>query len=122
MQQAGLFDAPVSPIPGLRYAPAFLTPEEEQALLRHIVAEPLQEAQYHQYTARRRVVSYGGRYDFSSQELLTAAPLPDWPSPPPGRPPAPPPTAHAPARHHCPTIISGKNTASESRNADVNTV
>jgi alkylated DNA repair dioxygenase AlkB len=33
---------------------------------------------YQQYTALRRVVSYGGKYDFSARKLHAAEPLPDW--------------------------------------------
>lgn len=62
---------------GLRYEPAFLAPEEEQALIDIISGLPLAAAEYHQYTARRRVVSYGYRYDFERSELLGAQPLPD---------------------------------------------
>jgi len=39
---------------------------------------PLANMQYQQYTARRRVVNYGGRYDFSAQKLDEAEPLPAW--------------------------------------------
>jgi alkylated DNA repair dioxygenase AlkB len=39
---------------------------------------PLQEAQYRQYTAKRRIVSYGGSYDFSSNELRPAGPIPGF--------------------------------------------
>ena len=37
---------------------------------------PLREAQYKQYTARRRTVSYGAQYDFASNTLDPAPPLP----------------------------------------------
>jgi alkylated DNA repair dioxygenase AlkB len=63
---------------GLRYEEGFLSAEEEARLLGAIRQLPLQEAQYKQYTARRRVASFGGRYDFSSQELLPAGAIPDW--------------------------------------------
>ena len=63
---------------GLRYEPEFLTSAEETSLLKIIEALPLQEAQYKQFTARRRIIGFGGRYDFSSLELLPAAPIPDW--------------------------------------------
>ncbi len=62
---------------GLVYQPGFLAPPEEAGLLRWIGTLPLQQARYKDYTARRRVVSYGGRYDFADHRLLPADPVPD---------------------------------------------
>jgi alkylated DNA repair dioxygenase AlkB len=78
MSQDDLF-GPRTPLPdGFVYRTDFLTTAEEATLIATIRELPLKEAQYHQYTARRRIVSYGGSYDFSSQELRTAAPIPSW--------------------------------------------
>jgi alkylated DNA repair dioxygenase AlkB len=78
MSQDDFFGS-TSPLPaGFVYARDFLSVAEEGALLATIRELPLREAQYLQYTARRRIVSYGGSYDFSSQELRTAAPMPAW--------------------------------------------
>jgi alkylated DNA repair dioxygenase AlkB len=63
---------------GLRYEENFLTDTDERALLDIIRSLPFQQAQYKEFTARRRVVSYGGRYDFSANELVPADPMPDW--------------------------------------------
>jgi alkylated DNA repair dioxygenase AlkB len=63
---------------GLRLEDGFLAREEEAALLERFRALPLQHAEYHQYTARRRIVSYGGRYDFAKQRLQAAEPIPHW--------------------------------------------
>lgn len=77
--QASLFDdlpVPTDHLPaGLRYAPQFLSPDEEAALIALIRTLPLAAAQYKQYTARRRVVSYGGSFDYDSNRLLPAQPL-----------------------------------------------
>lgn len=62
----------------MRYEQDFLRPEEEAALLHRIESLPLAPMQYRGYTALRRVVSYGGQYDFSSQRLGPAEPMPDW--------------------------------------------
>jgi alkylated DNA repair dioxygenase AlkB len=64
--------------PGMRLQEDFLTREEEGALVAIIEALPLAPMKYQQYTARRRVVSYGGHYDYSAQRLHEAAPLPAW--------------------------------------------
>jgi alkylated DNA repair dioxygenase AlkB len=80
--QGDLFGSPApaaAPLPeGLRYEPDFLCAEEEAALVARIAQLPLEAMKYQQYTALRRVVSYGGQYDFSAQRLHEAEPLPDW--------------------------------------------
>jgi alkylated DNA repair dioxygenase AlkB len=58
------------------YQREFLTAEEEAALIEVVAQMPLQEMRYKTYTARRRVVSFGGKYDFSAQRLEAAAQLP----------------------------------------------
>ena len=63
---------------GFRYEEDFLPPGEEASLLEKIRALPLEQARYRQFTARRRIVSFGGRYDFSSHELLPAESMPAW--------------------------------------------
>jgi alkylated DNA repair dioxygenase AlkB len=54
-----------------------VTPAEESGLVALMRELPLKEARYLQYTARRRIASFGGSYDFSSQELQPAAPIPE---------------------------------------------
>ena len=77
--QGSLFDAPAPRLPdGMRYAEDFLSREQEAALVAVIERLPLANMQYQQYTARRRVVSYGGQYDFSAQKLEPAEALPTW--------------------------------------------
>jgi len=79
MQQTALFDAltpPADALPeGLTYEPAFLTAHEEAALIELARSLPLQAAQYKSYVARRRVVSYGGRFDYDDNRLLPGEPL-----------------------------------------------
>ena len=66
------------PPEGFIYQPEFVSSAEEAELLNVVRALPLKEAQYLQYTARRRIVSFGGSYDFSSQELRPAGPIPEF--------------------------------------------
>ena len=63
---------------GLRYEENFLSEAEERSLVAAIGELPLHHAQYRQFTARRRVASFGGRYDYTENELLPAAPIPEW--------------------------------------------
>lgn len=80
--QPGLFaDLPAALPEGAAYEDDFITCDEERALLSRIRALPLQEAKYKDYTARRRVVSYGGVFDYDALELKPAGALPadfDW--------------------------------------------
>ena len=72
MTQATLFDeGPIqSSIEGLVYEPEFLSLDEEKVLIGIIQTLPLHAARYKQYQARRRVVSFGGSYDFDANRLL----------------------------------------------------
>lgn len=64
--------------PGMRLQQAFLSHEEEALLLARIGELPLAPMKYRQYEALRRVVSFGGQYDFGAQQLQAAEPLPEW--------------------------------------------
>jgi alkylated DNA repair dioxygenase AlkB len=81
MRQGKLFDIPQNLPAGFVYQPDFISQEEETALLAEISGLPLHEAKYKEYTAKRRIISYGGTYDFSSNELTPAGPIPPFLSP-----------------------------------------
>ena len=77
--QTDLFGTPAPVLPeGMRYEEGFLTRDEEVRLVARIEQLPLAPMQYRQYEALRRVVSYGGKYDFSAQQLGPAEPIPAW--------------------------------------------
>lgn len=63
---------------GFRYADGFLSPADELALLAELARLPFANARYKEWTANRRVVSYGGRYDFDANELTPASPVPPF--------------------------------------------
>jgi len=76
-EQLPLFGAPADTEPqGLRYEREFLDEREEGALIKEIQCLPLAEMRYKSYTARRRIVSYGGQYDFETHSLHSAQELP----------------------------------------------
>lgn len=64
--------------PGFLYRPDVLTPEDERRLLNGIADLPFREFQFHGFDGRRRVVSFGWRYDFSEHKALPADPIPDF--------------------------------------------
>jgi alkylated DNA repair dioxygenase AlkB len=76
--QAQLFAAPITWPEGFSYAPEFLTLAQEAQLLEVIRTLPFEEAQYKEWRARRRIVSFGGRYDFTQQQLSEAPPIPEF--------------------------------------------
>jgi alkylated DNA repair dioxygenase AlkB len=65
------------PIPeGFRYRPELIGTAEQDALLAHVRQLPFREFEFHGYTGKRRVVSFGWRYDFSARHLLKADDIP----------------------------------------------
>jgi alkylated DNA repair dioxygenase AlkB len=85
--QADLFGDAIQPPPsaqpaglpeGFVYEAELLTREEEAALLAAIRALPLAEAKYKEYTARRRTVSYGGKFDYTNNVLRPTDPIPSF--------------------------------------------
>lgn len=76
--QAQLFAATPAGPPGFTYAPQFLSLAQEAQLLEVIRTLPFEEAQYKEWRARRRIVSFGGRYDFTRQELTPGPPIPEF--------------------------------------------
>ncbi len=77
--QADLFGEPARQLPdGFVYAREVITPEEEASLLDEIARLPLTEATYKEYTARRRTVSYGGKFDYDRNVLKPADPIPEF--------------------------------------------
>lgn len=71
--QGALFGEEDSALPsGLVHRENFLDAREEAVLLAGIASLELREAQYKEYTAHRRVASFGAGYDFSAQELTPA--------------------------------------------------
>jgi alkylated DNA repair dioxygenase AlkB len=69
--QGALFEEASLPS-GLVFRDAFLTREEEAALLEQVRALDLREAQYKEFTAKRRVASFGSGFDYDANELVPA--------------------------------------------------
>jgi alkylated DNA repair dioxygenase AlkB len=67
--------APVLP-PGMRYERDFLSAEEEVRWTAFAQSLPLKEMNYKGYEARRRVMSFGGKYDYVRNKLEDGPPIP----------------------------------------------
>ncbi|MCC6533642.1 MAG: hypothetical protein IT531_13915 [Burkholderiales bacterium] len=76
--QDDLFQAARSLPEGFLYRSDFIDAEEARSLLAIIRALHLEEAQYRQYSARRRTLSDGSSYDLDTNEMRPAAPLPGF--------------------------------------------
>ncbi|MCA1564432.1 MAG: alpha-ketoglutarate-dependent dioxygenase AlkB [Acidobacteria bacterium] len=69
----------VPPLPeGFRYRPELIGAAEEDALLARVRELPFREFEFHGYTGKRRVVSFGWRYDFSARHLQKADAIPAY--------------------------------------------
>ena len=66
---------------GLRYAEEFVSPAVEKTLIGQIAALPLLPFQFGEYEGKRRVASFGLRYDYSQRQLQEAEPVPGWLAP-----------------------------------------
>ena len=63
---------------GFRYAPDVISREDERSIVEHVRALPFREFEFHGFTGKRRVVSFGWRYEFASESLRETDPMPSW--------------------------------------------
>jgi alkylated DNA repair dioxygenase AlkB len=55
-----------------------IEPDDEAALVGRVRGLPFREFEFHGYTGKRRVVSFGWHYDFSARHLRKAEDMPDF--------------------------------------------
>jgi alkylated DNA repair dioxygenase AlkB len=64
---------------GFRYQPALIEPDVEAALIARVRELPFQEFEFHGFKGKRRVVSYGWKYEFSGGgQLHKAGEIPEF--------------------------------------------
>ena len=63
---------------GFRYRSDLISSEDEDTLLAHVRELPFRDFEFHGYTGKRRVVSFGWHYDFSARQLQKADDIPDY--------------------------------------------
>jgi alkylated DNA repair dioxygenase AlkB len=68
---------PAMPV-GFRYAPGAITPAAEARLVAAFAGLPFKEFEFRGFLGKRRVVSFGTRYDFNGGGLKAADPIPDF--------------------------------------------
>jgi len=79
MNHPDLFpELPVGLLPGLKYQPELISAAEAASLVESIAALPFKEFEFHGFTGKRRVISFGWKYDFSSQRLEWIGYVPEF--------------------------------------------
>jgi alkylated DNA repair dioxygenase AlkB len=80
LHQVSLFPISSSPAypPGFGYCAEAVMPEEECSLVDQIAELPFQEFEFQGFKGKRRVVSFGWRYDFSQHKALPTDPVPPF--------------------------------------------
>jgi alkylated DNA repair dioxygenase AlkB len=77
--QLELLAPPGSGLPqGFKYQPDLLTAAEESELTRQLAELPFREFEFHGFQGKRRVVSFGWRYDFGGGGLSKAEDIPGF--------------------------------------------
>jgi alkylated DNA repair dioxygenase AlkB len=77
--QADLFGKaePALP-PGFRYQPDVVPKDVQSDLLRELPQLPLKPFDFHGFEGKRRVISYGWKYDFDSQQVRRTEDIPPF--------------------------------------------
>lgn len=79
LDQLSLFSPPSNPLPeGFSYYPDAIAADQESRLLNEIALLPFKEFQFQGFEGKRRVVSFGWRYDYSQHKALPADPIPPF--------------------------------------------
>ncbi len=77
-EQSELF-APEPRLPGgFDYREALISPDEERAVVERFALLPFQPFEFHGYLGKRRIVSFGWRYDYGGRTLRESASIPSF--------------------------------------------
>jgi len=68
----------MDPPDGFRYRDDALTPAEEHAHVETFATLPFKPFEFHGYLGKRRIVSFGWRYDYAGRTVRQSTPLPDF--------------------------------------------
>jgi alkylated DNA repair dioxygenase AlkB len=78
MEQAELFEKPSEYPPGLRYVPELISRAQEQRLLDYFQELDFKPFEFHGFLGKRRIVSFGWRYDFNGGGLQKTNDMPEF--------------------------------------------
>jgi alkylated DNA repair dioxygenase AlkB len=76
--QPDLFPRPDKGPQGFRYEPELITESEERSLVEAFRSLPFKEFEFQGFIGKRRVVSFGWRYDFKGGSFQRIEPIPDF--------------------------------------------
>ena len=76
--QLDLFASGPSLPAGFRYQPGLVSPGDERCLIERFAELPFREFEFRGYVGRRRTVSFGWEYDFSTEQVRPAQDIPDF--------------------------------------------
>ena len=76
--QLALFETRPSLPPGMKYETDLLTPAQERALVERFADLTFREFEFQGFLGKRRVVSFGWKYDFNERELRKADDMPTF--------------------------------------------
>jgi alkylated DNA repair dioxygenase AlkB len=77
-QQTDLFETEPKYPAGFRYAPEFVSRAEERRLIAHLQRLEFKPFEFQGFLGKRRVVSFGWRYDFNGGGLTRTDDMPDF--------------------------------------------
>lgn len=78
MVEGDLFETDDGLPEGLRYRAELIAPDEEATLVATLEGLPFREFEFHGFLGKRRVLSFGWRYDFNGGGLQKAQAIPDF--------------------------------------------
>jgi alkylated DNA repair dioxygenase AlkB len=78
LQQTDLFEVASKDPAGFRYAPEFISRADERQLIEHLQRLEFKPFEFQGFLGKRRVVSFGWRYDFNGGGLTKTEDMPDF--------------------------------------------
>jgi alkylated DNA repair dioxygenase AlkB len=76
--QLALFQEQPRTPEGFRYRTDLINESQERALVAELLRLPFRAFEFHGFVGKRRVVSFGWRYDFNHARLDAGAPMPEF--------------------------------------------
>lgn len=77
-EQTELFAKSAQMPAGFEYFEDVISRVDEDALVTRLATLPFEQFEFHGYLGKRRVVSFGWRYDFNDEALRESDPIPDF--------------------------------------------
>jgi alkylated DNA repair dioxygenase AlkB len=76
--QLDIFGSSIGFPQGFKYEPELISRADESRLVEHLRGLPFRDFEFQGYAGKRRVISFGWKYDFGDESLRAAEPIPDF--------------------------------------------